>query len=124
FGIIKGKKNKTKRGMLDLALFNDELYRQFIGAYESLQRILVQKGSAGKNKGSLLALGFDDVQNFDGVEVTYEYGVPTGVGYGWSMENVELRSLQGQLFVPEGPDFDIASQSYRFSIDMFGNLRI
>lgn len=30
--------------------------------------------------------------------------------------------MQGQLFVPEGPDYDVASKSWRFSIDFFGNL--
>jgi hypothetical protein len=35
---------------------------------------------------------------------------------------MELRSMQGQLFVPEGPDYDVASKSWRFSIDFFGNL--
>ena len=39
------------------------------------------------------------------------------------MDEMELCSLQGQLFVPEGPDYDIAGMSYRFSIDYFGNLR-
>jgi hypothetical protein len=35
---------------------------------------------------------------------------------------MELRSQQAQLFVPEGPDQDIASKSWRFSVDMFGNV--
>ena len=85
------------------------------------ERVLVQRGN---KKGGLISLGFEDVFNFDGCEVSYEYGIPTNNGYGFAMEHMELRSLQGQVFVPEGPDFDIASQSYRFSIDFFGNLRI
>jgi hypothetical protein len=36
---------------------------------------------------------------------------------------MELLSLQSQLFVPEGPDFDISGQSYRFSVDFFGNAK-
>jgi len=34
FGIVKAKKNKGKKGMMDLGLFNDELYRQFLGALD------------------------------------------------------------------------------------------
>jgi len=34
---------------------------------------------------------------------------------------MELRSQQAQIFVPEGPDQDIASKSWRFSVDFFGN---
>jgi hypothetical protein len=123
FGILKGKKNKSAKGQLDLALFNDELYRQFLEKLDTNERLVVQRGVGGSNKVGLYALGFSDVVNFDGTDVSYEYGIPTGVGYGWAMDFVELMSLQGQLFVPEGPDFDIASQSYRFSIDFFGNLK-
>ena len=102
------KKNKTKKGQLDLILLNDELYRQLLAAFDSNERQTVTRGDS---KTGLYALGFTDVVNFDGVDVSYEYGVPTTVGYGWAMEHLELCSLQGQLFVPEGPDFDIAALS-------------
>jgi hypothetical protein len=120
FGIIKGKKNKSKKGMLDLILLNDELYRQFMDKLQTEEQINV---SRGEKKGGLYALGFSDTTNFDGVDVSFEYGIPATVGYGFCMPHMELKSLQSQLFVPEGPDFDIASQSFRFSIDMFGNCR-
>lgn len=120
YGIIKGRKNKSKKGMLDLILLNDELFRLFEEKIEGNERIVVQRG----DKQGMYALGFTDTINYEGVDVGYEYGVPTNVGYGWSMDNLELASLQGQMFVPEGPDMDIASQSYRFSIDFFGNMRV
>ena len=34
---------------------------------------------------------------------------------------MELRSMQAQVFVPEGPEFDIASKAWRFSLDFYGN---
>lgn len=120
YGILKAKKNKSKKGMLDVILHNDELYRQFLNNLDASERLVVQRA----DKQGLYALGFTDVVNFDGVDVTSEYGVPANVGYGWSLENLELDSLQGQMFVPEGPDLDIATQSYRFSIDFFGNMRM
>jgi hypothetical protein len=119
YGILKGRKNKSKKGMLDLIMLNDELFRQFEEKIEANERIVIQRGE----RQGLYALGFTDTINYEGVDVTSEYGIPTGVGYGWSMDNVELCSLQGQMFVPEGPDMDIATQSYRFSIDFFGNAR-
>lgn len=119
YGIVKGKKNKSKKGMLDLILLNDELYRQFEQFNDSEERLMVKRGDKG---GAMYALGFGDVINYEGVDVSYEFGIPTGVGYGFPVEQMELKSLQAQMFVPEGPDFDIASQSYRFSIDFFGNL--
>lgn len=119
YGIIKGRKNKTKKGMLDLILLNDELFRLFEEKVETNERVLIQSGDPLR----LYQLGFTDTINFEGVDVSYEYGVPTNKGYGWSMDNVELCSLQPSLFVPEGPDLDIATQSYRFSIDFFGNAK-
>lgn len=120
YGIIKGKKNKSKSGQMDLILANDELYRPFLSRAQLEEQIIVSTNSGSSG---LVKLGFGDTMNFDGVDITYEYGVPTGVAYGWCMNQVELQSLQGELFVPEGPDFDIASQSWRFSIDFLGNLK-
>lgn len=120
YGIIKGRKNKSKKGQLDLSLLNDELYRQFENLLDSEERLTVTRGDS---KTGLYALGFTDTINFEGCDISSEYGIPTGKGYGFSMDNIELCSLQGQLFVPEGPDFDIASQSWRFSIDFFGNTK-
>jgi hypothetical protein len=119
YGIVKGKKNKRKSGQLDLILLNDELYRQFEDMMEASERLIVKRGDGS----ALYRLGFTDVINFDGVDTSFEYGIPSNLGYGWCMDQMELCSLQDQMFVPEGPDFDIASQSYRFSIDFFGNLK-
>ncbi len=119
YGIVKGRKNKGKKGMLDLILLNDELYRQFENMLDGEERLNVKRGD---KKDGLYALGFADTLNFEGCDISYEYGVPNAFGFGFCTECMELDSLQPQLFVPEGPDFDIASQSWRFSIDFFGNL--
>lgn len=118
YGIIKSKKNRSKKGVLDYITLEDELYRIFLGANDSRQQINVNRGQAV----GLVALGFTDVVNFDGVDVTYEYGMPSGVGYGLNCDQMELMSLQGQLFVVEGPDYDNATKSWRTSVDYFGNL--
>lgn len=119
FAIIHSRKNKTPKGMLDFIMLNDELYRNFIEQQAAKERI---EATRGQKAGGLQALGFDDTFNFDNVELTYEYGVPSGIGYGWNIDQMQLKSLQGQLFVPEGPDYDVASKSWRFSIDFFGNI--
>ena len=119
FGIVHSRKNKSKKGMLDFIMYNDELYRLFVSIVDSKERVMIDRG---KKSSGLQTLGFDDVINFDGCDITYEYGVPANVGYGWNADQMELRSMQGQLFVPEGPDYDVASKSWRFSIDFFGNI--
>lgn len=120
YGIIKSRKNKAKNSGLDLITLNDELFRLFEEKIAANERITIARGS--KTTG-LMALGFEDVITFEGVDVTYEYGIPSSVGYGWSMENVELCSLQSSLFVPMGPDEDISGLSKRFAITFFGNLK-
>jgi hypothetical protein len=121
YGIIKSQKNKAKTGRLDIIMLEGEMYRQFLGSLQAIQRLYVQASEANS---TLIKLGFTDVQNFDGVDVTWEYGTPLGTGYGFNVDMMELRSMQAQLFVPEGPDYDQASRSWRFSIDMYGNMCI
>lgn len=118
FAILKSHKNKTTRGKIDVTFLNDELYRQFLAALDDKQRIQIQSNSSNS---TLIKLGFTDVQNFDGVDITYEFGTPQNVGYGFNVDQMELRSMQSQLFVPEGPEYDQASKTWRFSIDFFGN---
>jgi hypothetical protein len=48
--------------------------------------------------------------------------MPSGVGYGLNVDQMELMSLQGQLFVVEGPDYDLQTKSWKTSVDFFGNL--
>lgn len=119
YALIKGRRNKSKKGTVDLVLLDGEWYRQFEERVEATERLIVQRGDAD----GLLKLGFRDVINYEGCDVTWEYGMPALTGYGLPVEQLELCSLQGKMFVPEGPDFDISTQSYRFSIDFFGNLR-
>lgn len=116
FGIIKTKKSKSAKGQLDLIMVDDEMYRTYANQMRAKERIIVSKDSA------LLSMGFSDVINQDGTDVTWEYGMPGGTGYGFNCDMMELRSQQAQVFVPEGPDQDIASKSWRFSVDFFGNL--
>lgn len=118
FAIIKSQKNKTNKGKLDVFMLNDELYRGFLSQLDSRQRIVVQSNSSNS---TLVKLGFTDVQNFDGVDVTYEYGVPSDTGYGINCDQMEVRSMQPQLFVADGPEYDMAAKAWRFSIDFFGN---
>lgn len=120
YATTKSQRVRSKRGMMDMIMLQDELFRLYLEKQESKERLIIQRGD---KKGGLYSLGFSDVINQDGTDITSEYGVPDNTGYGLNIQNFELCSLQGQLFVAELPDFDIATQSDRFSIDFFGNLK-
>ena len=119
FGIIKSKKSKSAKGQLDVIMMDDEMYRVFVNLLRGKERIIVERTA---ERSPLIALGFTDVTNLDGTDCTWEYGMPPEVAYGFNCDMMELRSQQAQVFVPEGPDFDIATKSWRFSVDFFGNL--
>jgi hypothetical protein len=118
YAIIKGKKSPSPKGQLDLFLLNDESYRQYLPRLRSKERIVVNN-----NNSELVSMGFGDVVQQDGKDLTWEYGIPQAViGYGLNLDQMELRSQQAQVWVPEGPSFDDATKTWRWSIDMFGNV--
>jgi hypothetical protein len=119
YGLIKGRRNKSKRGMIDLVLMDNDWYRQLEEKIESKERLVISRGEPL----GLVALGYKDSIQYEGVETTWEYGTPTNTAYGIPIESLELMSWQKSLFVPEGPDFDISTQAYRISFDFFGNLK-
>jgi hypothetical protein len=118
FGIIKSKKNATKTGVLDYITLEDDMYRDLMSVYDSKVSVNVNRNQDV----GLVALGFGDVVNFEGCEVTYEYGMPDAIGYGLNVDHIMLMSLQDQLFKVEGPDYDSATKSWRTSVDFFGNM--
>ena len=119
FGITFSQKNKSKRGMLDFIDLDREMYRLALEALSSKERIMVERsGDEG-----LVSMGFKDVFNYDGVEVTTEYGIPSGVGYGFNANHVDMNLLTKQMWEARGPDEDIASMAYRFLVYNFGNFR-
>lgn len=118
FLLSKARRSKSKKGMMDLILLNDDLYRGFQNVYDDKQRIVVTTDSP------LVKLGFGDVMNFDGCDITSEYGVPASTGYGFNTSQMKLISMQkGRLFVPTGPIFAEETSSYRFLIDFYGNMK-
>lgn len=120
YGIIHSGKNTSLKGQLDMILMDRELYRLFLENQTTKERIVV---SSGAKKGGLVSLGFGDTFNYDGVDITQEYGIPGGTAYGWNMNQIDLNSLQGTLFDVTGPIIDIAGMTDRFAIDFYGNLR-
>lgn len=115
YGIMNQQRNDMAEDNLDMIVLELPLFRQFKDKVEASERIVVNK------EDGLWKLGFKDVMNYDGVDITFEYGVPANVGYGFSMKNAEIRSQQPELVVKHGPEEDITDLSIKFLMSNFGN---
>lgn len=118
YGIIRSQRNKTQKGRLDIAFLESEMYRLWIESLTQTERIIVEKNTSNS---PMAKLGWGDVQNFDGVDITWEFGTPDAIGYGMNVDQMELRSMQDRLFVSEGPTYDESTASYKMKLDFFGN---
>lgn len=119
FAIMHSRKNVGKEGMVDLALLDRDLYIDFLQNVQTDQRVLVTRGA---NESLLTKLGFGDTVNFEGVDVSSEFEVPDSVGYGFNVDYMELKSLQGMLFDLQGPFYDESTMTWRETLDFFGNI--
>jgi hypothetical protein len=76
------------------------------------------------SENGLRALGFKNVFIFDGVEVSWEVGVPAGVGYGINYNQMELKSMDSTLLRSEGPEYDIHSQAFNAVVSTLSNIKL
>lgn len=102
----------------DTWVLTPNAYNIFANAVEARETIRVERGLS-KN-GLLVTLGFGDVINFEGMEVTYERGVPTVdggsrtvAGYGINWANAELAHWTPELIYSPAADSSIESMSDR-----------
>lgn len=103
-------------GQMDMIILNLDLFRQFKTKNDSLQRINVENSGLRK-------LGFKDVINLDGVDVTGQFGVTVGEGFGFTTKKLTLRSYQPRMFVVDGPFYDKSLREWRVVCDFIGNLK-
>lgn len=116
FMIMGLQKDASGRGGLTHFFLDREWMREFKSFNDSMQRIAVTSDL------QLRSLGFKDVIEFDGVEVTGDFGVPTNVAYAINMNQLVFRSWLPSLVGTEGPVKDLQTQSYRFLVRILGNL--
>lgn len=93
------------------------LYRQFLDLQDSKEHMYVESDY------SMRAMGFEDVFMQDGVEITWEWGIPSAVGYGFNFDNIELHSMQEQLFDAREVKFESLNNSYHFIVDFMGQIK-
>ncbi len=99
-------------------LFLDrDLYRQYLDKQDSKEHAYVTSNY------SLRAMGFEEVTQLDGVEVTWEWGIPSGFGYGINIQNIQLRSMQDRLWDVSPVEFQRFNNAYTVVADFHGQLK-
>ena len=118
YGIIHSQRNTTKNGQITNVQLGRDLYFDFLNLIDDKERIVIS------SEHSLRALGFKNTVSFDGVEVSWEAGMPAAVGYGLNYENIELKCMEDSMLRVEGPEYDIHSQAYNAVVSHLGNLKM
>jgi len=117
FGIVHQQRNAEH---VDAVMLERTLYNDLLNTIDANERILVTRAPESSR---MVRMGFHDVINLDGTDITWEDGLGTNKGYGVSWDHIELCSMQPQLICVE-QDVDLPSFSNRFALDFYGNLRL
>ena len=117
-GIHQAKRNDTRESQIDMVVLDRKMYISYLNKLDSKERAIVTR------QNGLKSYGFLDVFEQDGVEVTTEYAVPTGCGYGLSIQNMELRCMEGSLLTSEGPFYNEDTQAFRYVVSVLANLKL
>lgn len=112
------KRNDTRESQIDMILLDRKLYIDLLNRLDSRERAIVTKTNG------LRSYGFGDVVEVDGIECSTEYAVPSGVGYGLSIGNMELKCMEGQLMTAEGPYYNEELQSFRYCVSVLANIKM
>lgn len=115
FGLDALKGRVPSDGQPDVVLLDRGLYREFKALLDSKERINIENSGMRK-------LGFKDVVEFDGVDVTSDYGVPSNVGYILNFSKIQVRSMQENLFELE-TDYSIPTRSWHYAVDHLGQFQ-
>lgn len=105
------------RGSMKAILMDRDLYRQYLNKLDSKERINTS------SELGLRSLGFEDTFSQDGVDITWEYGMPASVAYAYNIDNMELRSMQDVIFETVGPKYNELQQAYYVIVDFYGQLK-
>jgi hypothetical protein len=131
YSILQSQRNQSISGGLTNFLLNRESYGAFLNLIDNKEQIRITRGEGT----SLVSLGFKNVCEFDGVEVSWEAGVPSTSpatytnaskpvrGFGFNFNNIELLSMNPTMFSVEGPDYDIDTQMHKYVVSTLSNLK-
>lgn len=119
YAITQSYRNPMGGKQMDTFWLSRNLFMDLKNLYDSKQQIWVSSDTG------LRALGFKDVIMFDGLEVTFENAIPSTVGYGLNINNIELLNLYGETIVADPDDFfyDPNTQEVKAAVKNLANLK-
>lgn len=117
-GIHQARRNDTKEAGIDLVMLDRRMFIDCLNNLDAKERTIVSKTNG------LKSFGFSDVFEIDGCEVSTEYNVPVGCGYGLSTQNMALHSMQPQIIQSDGPYYSETTQGYRYVASVLANLKM
>jgi len=118
-GITHQKNQKGKQGNLDLIQMTAAMFEEFKADARTKERITLYRD--GESSG-LVKLGFSDVINFDGIDISFDVDVPDTQANGLNFKEMELCSLQKQLFMPH-KGYEMRTLSDEYALLFFGQLK-
>jgi len=117
-GILRTQRNTTAETQISNVLLAPDLYQAFQNYWSNKVRIVPKESET-----SLLKLGFQNVINFDGVEVSLDHAIDPGLGYGFNPRNIMLRCMYSQMYKFVGPIVDETASQYNFVLSNLSNLQ-
>lgn len=112
------RRYEADRGALNVLIFDRDMWRQYANKLDSKERINTS------TQLGLRALGFEqETIQQDGVDITWEYGIPAAVGYALNSKKMKLKSMQDKLFGTDGPTYHELNRYWYVIIDFLGQLQ-
>lgn len=118
--IIECQRNAPMEDHPTTVMLDRALYRQFLNAIDGKESI---NRNPGQGPSELTSLGFKNVVNFDGIDVTWDTATPGNTGYVLNWRNIQLRCMYGEVFNAIGPFYDEHTQRYNAVVQNLGNLK-
>lgn len=119
FGISHAARNVGWDTETTTVVLARQMFVDYKNSNDSRQEIQVNRNDPV----SLVALGFGDVVNQDGAEISTDNGVPVGTGFAWDYKNITGRSLHPTLIEQEPVEFDREDSQHKGGANILGNLK-
>lgn len=120
YGRVYNKNLKGQQGKLDCWIVDGTMFVQLQEATAAKERIQVERNASSSN---LVKLGFQDVMNYDGVDIVYDNDCPANNAFGIHFDSLRLNCMYDQMFRSHDMD-DINTLSNKLLVGFFGNLQI